>query len=92
MFAALDPSRNARADDRRTAPTELQRDGALDPELHPGVAARAFIAMQNGVVSWWLEDPSRASRDDVVETLIRLHPAVAGATAWKTRWRGRLSG
>jgi len=36
--------------------------------------------MQNDVVCWWLEDPSRASREAVIETLVRLHPAMAAAT------------
>ena len=66
-----------RVTERRLA--ELQADGALDPRLDPAVAARAFVAMQNGVVCWWLEDPSRSSREALVETLIRLHPAVAAA-------------
>ena len=56
---------------------ELQRAGRLDPAIHPAVAARAFVAMQNAVVCWWLDDPSRASREEVGETLVRLHPAIA---------------
>ncbi len=59
--------------------TQLQSEGALDPRLDPAVAARAFVGMQNSVVCWWLEDPSRASRAALVETLVRLHPAVAAA-------------
>ena len=58
---------------------ELRDAGRLDPELHPAVAAKAFVAMQNGVVAWWSEDQSRAPRAALVETLVRLHPAVAGA-------------
>lgn len=59
--------------------TELQARGALDPRIDPAVAARAFVSMQNSVLCWWLEDPARAGRSALVETLIRLHPAVAGA-------------
>ena len=68
---------STRVTERRLA--ELQADGRLDPRLDPGVAARAFVAMQNTVVCWWLEDPSRATRAALVETLVRLHPAVAAA-------------
>lgn len=60
--------------------SELKAGGLLDPRLHPGVAARAFVAMQNSVVCWWLEDKSRATRDALIETLILLHPAVAAAS------------
>ncbi|MBW2295225.1 MAG: TetR/AcrR family transcriptional regulator [Deltaproteobacteria bacterium] len=68
---------STRVTERRLA--ELQAEGALDPRLDPAVAARAFVAMQNSVMCWWLEDPSRASRAGLVETLVRLHPAVAAA-------------
>jgi len=69
---------STRVTERRLA--ELQAADLLDPRLHPGVAARAFVAMQNSVVCWWLEDKSRATRDDLIETLILLHPAVAAAS------------
>jgi AcrR family transcriptional regulator len=49
-------------------------EGLADPRLHPAVAARALLAMWSRVVAWWVEDPSRAPRADVVETLVRLHP------------------
>jgi len=68
---------STRVTERRLA--DLQASGSLDPDLDPAVAARAFVAMQNGVLCWWLEDPRRASRSSVIETLIRLHPAVAAA-------------
>lgn len=69
---------STRVTERRLA--ELQASGLLDMRLHPGVAARAFVAMQNSVVCWWLEDKSRADREALIETLVRLHPAVAAAT------------
>ncbi|MCP4036512.1 MAG: hypothetical protein GY733_06220, partial [bacterium] len=53
--------------------------GVLDTKLDPAVASRAFVAMQNDVVCWWLEDRSRVSREAVIDTLIRLHPAIAAA-------------
>lgn len=69
---------STRVTERRLA--DLQRRGSLDPDLDPAVASRAFVAMQNDVVCWWLEDRTRASREAVVETLVRLHPAIAAAT------------
>jgi len=51
----------------------IEEDRA-DPALHPAVAAQALIAGWTRVVAWWVEDPSRAPREAVVETLVRLHP------------------
>jgi AcrR family transcriptional regulator len=48
--------------------------GRVDPGLHPAVAAQALLATWIRVVAWWSEDPSRAPRESVVETLVRLHP------------------
>jgi AcrR family transcriptional regulator len=42
--------------------------------LDPAVAAQALAAMWSRVVTWWVEDPSRAPREAVVETLVHLHP------------------
>lgn len=53
---------------------ERIHEGLADPGLHPAVAARALLAMWSRVVAWWVEDPSRASREDVVATLVRMHP------------------
>jgi AcrR family transcriptional regulator len=49
-------------------------EGRADPGLHPAVAAQALIATWTRIVAWWVEDPSRAPREAVVETLVRLHP------------------
>jgi len=65
-----------RATERRLA--ALRDRGALDPAIDPAVAARGFAIMQSGLLCWWLEDPARASRTALVETLVRLHPALAG--------------
>ena len=54
----------------------LQAAGRLDPELDPELAARAYLAMEVGTILWWLDDPSRAGREGVVDTLVRLHPAL----------------
>jgi AcrR family transcriptional regulator len=48
--------------------------GDLAPELHPAVAAQAIAAMSSRVLAWWVEDPTRASREQVIETLCRMHP------------------
>jgi AcrR family transcriptional regulator len=50
--------------------------GGAGPGLHPAVAAQALAAMVSRVLAWWIEAPERASRDEVVETLLRLHPLV----------------
>jgi AcrR family transcriptional regulator len=49
--------------------------GRLHPALHPATAAQAIAAMNSRVIAWWVEDPSRATRDEVIETLCRMHPA-----------------
>lgn len=49
-------------------------EGRADPGLHPAVAAQALIATWTRIVAWWAEDPARAPREAVVETLVRLHP------------------
>ena len=49
-------------------------EGRADAGLHPAVAAQALIAGWTRVVAWWVEDPSRAPREAVVETLVRMHP------------------
>jgi AcrR family transcriptional regulator len=49
--------------------------------LHPAAAAQALVGMVTRVIAWWAEDPSRAPRESVVETLTRLHPVGGGAGA-----------
>jgi AcrR family transcriptional regulator len=55
----------------------LQRAGRLDPSIDPGLAARAFTAMQTSIIVWWLEASERPPRERLVDTLVRLHPAIA---------------
>lgn len=38
--------------------------------VHAGVAAQAIVGMWSRVLAWWIEDPTRASRKDLIETLI----------------------
>jgi AcrR family transcriptional regulator len=48
------------------------RPGAHDGALHPGVTAQAVVGMLGRVVAWWAEDPGRAPREQVIETLIHI--------------------
>ena len=63
---------------------ELRAGGRLHPAINPAVAAKGFEVMQEGVLAWWLEDPRRAQRASIVETLVRLHPALAGGSTRET--------
>lgn len=54
----------------------LQRAGRISAELDVELAARAYLAMEVGMLLWWLEDPSRARSEGIVETLVRMHPAM----------------
>ena len=55
----------------------MQERGDVDPGLNPAVAARAFTAAQSQSVLWWLQDPDAPEESDLIETLVRLHPAIA---------------
>ncbi len=54
---------------------DLVASNAMPPEIDPEVFAQALIGMWARVVAWWAEDPSRAPREVVIETLtqIQLH-------------------
>lgn len=55
--------------------TRLKRDredGRFPADLDPAVCARAHVGMTAHLIDWWTQDPSRASRETVVETLVRL--------------------
>ena len=52
------------------------REGVAPPDLHPAVAAQAHAAVLTRVIAWWATDPTRASREQVVETLLRLNPSL----------------
>ncbi len=49
--------------------------------LHPGAAAQARAALLVRVIAWWVEDPSRASRDEIIDVLLELHPLRPGDRA-----------
>jgi AcrR family transcriptional regulator len=42
--------------------------------LHPGAAAQARAAVLVRVIAWWVEDPSRARRNEIIDTLLELDP------------------
>lgn len=50
-------------------------EGRAPLGLNASVAAQAHAAMLTRVVAWWVEDPGRASREEVVETLLLLNPS-----------------
>jgi len=56
---------------------QLQNEGRLPADLDVDLAARAYLSMEIGMLLWWLEDPSRASKAGLADTLARLHPAAA---------------
>jgi AcrR family transcriptional regulator len=48
-------------------------------DLHPAVAAQAHAAVLTRVITWWAADPSRATREQVVDTLLRMNPSLLPA-------------
>lgn len=55
----------------------LQQAGELDPAVNVALAARIFTAGQGQILLWWLDAPDPPSRAELIETLVRLHPATA---------------
>ncbi len=51
---------------------EGMAEGYFRGDLDPAVAAQAVIGMLTQVLHWWTQDPSRASREVVVETVTGL--------------------
>lgn len=49
--------------------------GEMPAALHPEVLAQALVGMLARVVAWWVENPQRAPRAVVVETLTRIQLA-----------------
>jgi AcrR family transcriptional regulator len=62
----------APAIERRLA--ALQDAGAMAREVHAGAAAQARAAALVRIAAWWAEDPARATRDEVANTLLRIDP------------------
>ena len=55
------------------------REGSVPGDLHPAVAAQAHAAVLTRVIAWWVEDPSRATREEVIATLLRMNPSLLPA-------------
>jgi AcrR family transcriptional regulator len=68
---------------REAVVPEIQRwlersraEGRAPADLHPAVAAQAHAAVLTRVIAWWAADPSRATREQVVATLLRMNPSL----------------
>ena len=46
--------------------------GVIRTDLDPAVTAQALVGMSARVITWWIEDPSRATRDAVIDTLTNI--------------------
>lgn len=57
-----------------------REEGSFPADLDPAVCARAHVGMTAHLIDWWTQDPSRASRDTIIETLVRLQFVGAGST------------
>jgi len=71
---------------REAVVPEIQRwlgrrvaEGRAPADLHPAVAAQAHAAVLTRVIAWWAADPSRATREQVVATLLRMNPSLLPA-------------
>ncbi len=49
-----------------------QTEGLIGSDVAPAIAAQAITGLQARVIDWWTKDPSRATRDAVIETLYKL--------------------
>lgn len=51
---------------------EGMAEGYFRTDLDPAVAAHAVVGMLTQVLHWWTQDPGRAPREVVVDTITRL--------------------
>ncbi len=51
---------------------DQQKDGCFRSDVDIAIAAQAIIGMQARVIDWWSKDPARASREQVIETLVAI--------------------
>jgi AcrR family transcriptional regulator len=56
--------------------------GDAPPDLDPVILSQALVGMWARVIAWWIEEPGRASRETLIETLTRIqlsgtHPRIA---------------
>jgi len=57
--------------------------GEMPRDLDPGVVSQALVGMLARVIAWWVEDPTRIAREDLIETLTQIqlagtHPPAGG--------------
>jgi len=50
--------------------TARRAAGELSERVSPRVAAQVIVGMWSRVLAWWVEDPARADRESIVETLV----------------------
>jgi AcrR family transcriptional regulator len=48
-----------------------QEQGIYRQDIDPHLAARAETQMNLGLLAWWAEDPHRASREEIINTLAK---------------------
>lgn len=48
------------------------KEGHINPSIHPEVAARAEIGMMLSVIQWWLGNRSKATKEQLVDTMTQL--------------------
>ena len=46
--------------------------GEQPPDLDPEVLSQALVGLLARVIAWWVEDPRRATRETVIDTLTRI--------------------
>jgi AcrR family transcriptional regulator len=47
---------------------------AREIDVHPAVAAQGIAALTVRIMAWWIDHPLAASKQEVVETVLRMHP------------------
>ena len=77
LFAADAPGLRGEILDAMAAAQEAHlrergREGYFRTDIDAAVAAQALVGMQSRVLMWWMEDPSRASRAKVIDTIAKL--------------------
>lgn len=45
--------------------------GVYRADINPALAARAEANMNLGLLAWWIQDPGRATREEIIETLTK---------------------
>ena len=77
LFAGDSPGLHADALDAIAAAQEARlrerrHDGYFRADVDVAVAAQALVGMQARVLAWWIQNPRRASRRAVIDTLTKL--------------------